>query len=88
MGSVAPSELGAASGTFSMSRQLGGAFGLAVAVAVFSGAGSYASPSAFSAGFGPAIGVSASLSLLGVLAGLSLRGRRVSEAVRAAEVAA
>ena len=33
--SVAPSEIGKASGSFSMMRQLGGAFGLAIGVAVF-----------------------------------------------------
>ena len=50
MSSVAPAELGKASGTFSMMRQLGGAFGLAIAVALFSGAGSYTSPAAFTDG--------------------------------------
>jgi EmrB/QacA subfamily drug resistance transporter len=72
MGAVTPIELGKASGTFSTMRQLGGAFGLAIAVAVFSGAGSYASPGAFSDGFGPALAVSAGLSLCGALAGLAL----------------
>jgi hypothetical protein len=56
-------------------RQLGGALGLAIGVAVFAGAGSYASPAAFSNGFGPAIGVCAVLSLCGGLTGLALRGR-------------
>jgi hypothetical protein len=54
---------------------------------VFTGAGSYASPAAFSDGFGPAIGVSAAISLFGALAGLSLRARRVSGAVPALETA-
>lgn len=76
MNSVAPGEIGKASGTFSMMRQLGGAFGLAIPVAVFSGAGSYASPSAFSHGFARAVGVSATLSLLGAVAGMVLRARR------------
>jgi MFS family permease len=40
---VAPSEIGTASGTFSMVRQLGGAFGVAIVAAVFAGFGSYAS---------------------------------------------
>jgi hypothetical protein len=43
----------AASSTFSTMRQLGGAFGLAVLVAVFAGAGSYASPPAFTDGSSP-----------------------------------
>jgi hypothetical protein len=73
---VPATEIGKASGTFSTMRQLGGALGLAAGVAVFTGAGSYASPQAFSSGFGPAIGVSAALSLCGGLAGLALRARR------------
>jgi MFS family permease len=81
MGAVQPVELGKASGTFSMMRQLGGAFGLAVAVALFSGTGSYASPEAFSSGFGPALAVSAGLSLCGAVAGMSLGVRRRARAV-------
>ena len=47
MNAVAPADLGKASGTFMTMRQLGGVFGLAIAAAVFTGAGSYASPAAF-----------------------------------------
>jgi EmrB/QacA subfamily drug resistance transporter len=68
--SVAPTEIGKASGTFATGRQLGGAFGLAIVVAVFAGSGSYASPSAFTDGFAPAMALSGGLSLLGALAGL------------------
>jgi EmrB/QacA subfamily drug resistance transporter len=87
MNAVAPAELGKASGTLTTTRQLGGAFGLAVAVAVFTGAGSYASPAAFSDGFAPAIGVCAALSLCGALAGLSLRVRGGVRAAPALEAA-
>ncbi len=83
---VAPSEIGKASGTFSMMRQLGGAFGLAIGVAVFTGVGSYASPAAFTDGFGPALAVAASLSLAGAVAGLSLRPGRVAEGAAVAGV--
>jgi EmrB/QacA subfamily drug resistance transporter len=76
LGAVAPESIGKASGTQSMMRQLGGALGLAIAVAVFTGAGTYASPAAFSDGFAPAIAVSASLSLLGAITALTLRDRR------------
>jgi EmrB/QacA subfamily drug resistance transporter len=76
--SVAPQLIGKASGTFNTMRQLGGAFGIAILVAVFAGAGSYASAQAFSDGFGPAIGVSAGLSLAGAIAGLALPARRRS----------
>jgi predicted MFS family arabinose efflux permease len=75
VGSVARGDIGTASGAFSTVRQLGGAFGVAALVAVFSGAGSYASARAFSNGFAPAMGVAAGLALAGALAGLMLPGR-------------
>jgi hypothetical protein len=59
-----------------MMRELGGVFGIAVAVAVFAAAGSYASPAAFTDGFTPAILVAAGLSVAGAAAGLALPGRR------------
>ena len=67
---VAPQHIGKASGTFTMVRQLGGALGIALAVAVFARQGSYASPQAFSAGYGPALGICAALALAGSVAGL------------------
>jgi EmrB/QacA subfamily drug resistance transporter len=88
VGSVAMEALGKAAGTNSMMRELGGVFGIAVVVAVFAGAGSYASASAFTDGFGPAIGVGAALSLAGAIAGLALPGRgeaRVLSGVPATE---
>ena len=51
-------------------RQLGGAFGVAIVVAVFTGAGSYASPGAFSDGVVAAMAVCAALSFAGAGAGL------------------
>jgi MFS family permease len=72
LGAVAPASIGQASGTFNMLRQLGGVFGIAVLVAVFSGFGGYASPQLFSDGFQAAIGASAALSLLGAAASLGL----------------
>jgi EmrB/QacA subfamily drug resistance transporter len=74
--SVAPEHIGKASGTFSTTRQLGGAFGVAVVVAVFAGAGSYSSAQAFSDGFVAATGACAALSLIGAVAGAVLPGRR------------
>jgi len=76
VGSVATEAIGKAAGTNSMMRELGGVFGIAVVVAVFAGAGSYASPAAFVDGFAPAIGVGAALALAGAVAGLTLPGRR------------
>jgi EmrB/QacA subfamily drug resistance transporter len=69
LGSMAEEAVGKAAGTNSVMRELGGVFGIAVAVAVFAGAGSYASPQAFTDGFAPAIGVAAALALVGALAG-------------------
>jgi EmrB/QacA subfamily drug resistance transporter len=73
LGSVSDEAVGKAAGTNSVMRELGGVFGIAVAVAVFAGAGSYASPQEFIDGFGPAIGgVAAGLALLGAIAGSAL----------------
>jgi EmrB/QacA subfamily drug resistance transporter len=76
LGSVPDEAVGKAAGANSMMRELGGVFGIALAVAVFAGAGSYATPGAFTDGFVPAIGVAATLSLVGAVAGLALPGRR------------
>jgi EmrB/QacA subfamily drug resistance transporter len=86
VGAVAPADIGRASATFSALRQLGGAFGVAVLVAVFAGRGGYGSAQAFSDGFGPAVGVAAALSLAGAVAGLALP-RRPRPAVVPAGVA-
>jgi hypothetical protein len=56
-------------------RQLGGAFGVAILAAVFTAAGGYASPGAFSDGFAPALAAAAGLSLAGGLVALALPGR-------------
>ena len=76
MGSVTPQNIGKASGAFNTMRQLGGACGVAVLVAVFGRAGSYASAQAFTDGFTAAIGACAALSLTGAIAGLAAPGRR------------
>jgi EmrB/QacA subfamily drug resistance transporter len=74
LGSMSQDAVGKAAGTNSVMRELGGVFGIAVAVAVFAAAGSYVSAQAFVDGFGPAIGVSAGLALLGAIAGSLLPG--------------
>jgi len=78
--SVALEHVGKASGALSMIRQLGGAFGVAVQVAVFAAAGGYASADAFIAGVKPALAACAALALLGAAAGTALRapGRRTA----------
>jgi MFS family permease len=80
LGAVAIADIGKASGTFNMLRYLGGAFGIAVVVAVFAAAGNFGSAAAFSAGFVPAMGVGAALTLAGTIAALGLPGRRSAKA--------
>ena len=81
LGSVSVVEAGKASGVFNMGRFLGGMFGIAALVAVFSANGAASSPATFSAGFAAAMMVAAALSLLGAFAGLWLPARhRVSAA--------
>jgi EmrB/QacA subfamily drug resistance transporter len=72
LGAVAPADIGKASGTLSMLRQLGGAFGVALCVAVFGRFGDRSTPQAFCDGFAAASGVAAMLSLAGALAACCL----------------
>jgi len=87
MSAVPATEAGKASGTYNMLRQLGGVFGIALLVAVFTGAGGYASPQAFTKGFAPAIGVTAGLALIGAVAGLGLPRVARTRPLQAAEAA-
>jgi EmrB/QacA subfamily drug resistance transporter len=75
LSSVDVTEMGKASGVFNMGRFLGGMFGIAALVAVFSANGAVDSPANFSAGFAAAMKVAAALSLLGAVAGLWLPTR-------------
>jgi EmrB/QacA subfamily drug resistance transporter len=89
VGSVALEDVGKAAGVNSMMRELGGVFGIALAVAVFAGAGGYASAQEFSDGFAPAIAVAAGLSLAGAIAATALPGRRqAAEAISVGPVPA
>ena len=85
LGAVEPQDIGRASGAFSTLRQLGGAFGVAVLVAVFAGAGGYGSPQAFSDGFVAAIATCGGLALAAALAGSALPGRRPAWALATAQ---
>ncbi|HEY2318609.1 MAG TPA: DHA2 family efflux MFS transporter permease subunit [Solirubrobacteraceae bacterium] len=67
MSAVAPADMGKASGAYMTMRQLGAVFGLAITVAVFTGAGSYGSAQAFGDGFVPALALAAALSLAAAL---------------------
>ncbi|MCW2796850.1 MFS transporter [Nocardioides sp.] len=76
IGSVDPDAIGKAAGVNSTMRELGGVFGISVAVAVFAGTGGYASAQAFVDGFAPAIGVAAGFAALGAIVALGLPARR------------
>jgi hypothetical protein len=57
-------------------RQLGGTFGIAIASVVFTARGGFASPAAVSSGFRGAMLAAVAFSVVGVLAGIGLPGRR------------
>jgi EmrB/QacA subfamily drug resistance transporter len=81
VGSATLETAGKLAGINSMMRELGGVFGIALAVAVFAGFGGYASARTFTNGFEPAIWVSSGLALLGALCGLALPSRRRREVI-------
>ena len=72
-----PDDIDKASGALSMIRQLGGAFGIAITVALFGHFGDRATPRGFCDGFAAAMGAAALLSFVGAIAAL-LRKRAVS----------
>jgi EmrB/QacA subfamily drug resistance transporter len=74
--SAAPGHVGQAAGVNSTLRQLGGVFGIAVTVAVFSGAGGYA---AFADGFERALLVASGLSLAAALCAVALPTHRTAD---------
>jgi len=75
---VAAAQIGKASGVLSMIRQLGGAFGVALAVAAFGLFGGRASAAGFSRGFAAAVAVTALLSFAGAIAAVWLPRRAAS----------
>jgi EmrB/QacA subfamily drug resistance transporter len=80
IGSVDEADVGKASGANNFSQELGGAFGVAILVAVFSALGAYASSDEFVEGFAPAIATAAAISLFGAAAALGLPARSASRA--------
>ena len=80
MTAVAPADIGKASGTFNMLRQLGGVFGVAICAAVFAAHGGYSSAATFVSGFGPAMGACAGVALIGATAGLVIPRRQPAAA--------
>jgi EmrB/QacA subfamily drug resistance transporter len=79
LGAVAPADLGKASGVSNTVQRFGGAFGIALAATVFSANGRLGDPAGFVAGFRPALGVAAGLSVLGAASALAV-GRRPAPA--------
>jgi MFS family permease len=67
IGAVPPHGTGKASGTSNTFRQLGGVFGITLAIAVFTRTGSLTSPAGFTSGFSPALLLTAGLSLIGAI---------------------
>ncbi len=81
VGSVPPVAIGKAAGTNSTMRELGGVLGIAIGVAAFAGAGSYASAADFSNGFVAAMGVASGLSVVAAMAGAPLPKRAMAGAL-------
>lgn len=75
MGAVPPADLGKASGANSTLQRFGGAFGVAIATAVFAAYGGLSTPATFNAGFRPALAVCGALSALGAFTALTVRKR-------------
>jgi hypothetical protein len=81
LAAVEPADIGKAAGLFNTLRQLGGVFGVALVVAVFTRLGGYGSAQQFASGFSAVLLASAVLSLAGALVGLGLRGARSGGAI-------
>ncbi|HEX4623914.1 MAG TPA: DHA2 family efflux MFS transporter permease subunit [Solirubrobacteraceae bacterium] len=87
LSSVRTSEAGQASGATNAIREVGGVLGIAVLATVFSGAGSFATPQAFSDGLQPALLVGAAVLALGAIAALLVPGKERARAPRPAAAA-
>jgi EmrB/QacA subfamily drug resistance transporter len=72
LGAVPPGDVGRASGVNNTLQRFGSAFGIALAAAVFAANGHFGSVAAFTAGYRPAMVVSAGISLLGAAAAIAV----------------
>lgn len=86
MGAVSPHDMGKASGVNSTLQRFGSAFALAIAVAVFTANGHLGTAASFTAGFRPALGVVAVLSVIGAMTALGVNGRRRKAVVAQPEI--
>ena len=84
MASVAPEQIGIASGTNNALRELGGVFGVAVLASVFNRHGIYGSPDTFVVGFKQALWVAVVFSALGIPLAISLKRARIPKSAPAA----
>lgn len=71
-----PPDMGKASGLNNTLQRLGAAFGVAVASAAFAANGNLGTAAGVTAGFRPALAVSAGLSVLGAMSALAVASRR------------
>jgi MFS family permease len=76
LSAVSPADMGRASGANGTFQRFGGAFGIAVATAIFAANGHLTTPAGFTAGMRPALAAAAVLSLLGAATALAVGGRR------------
>jgi EmrB/QacA subfamily drug resistance transporter len=74
--SVAPEDLGKSSGVNNTLQRFGGSFGVAAVTAVFAAYGHLGSPASVTAGFRPALAVSAVLAALGAVTALAVARHR------------
>ncbi|HEV8229981.1 MAG TPA: DHA2 family efflux MFS transporter permease subunit [Candidatus Limnocylindria bacterium] len=72
LSAVAPHDIGKASGVNSTMQRFGSAFAIAIASAVFTANGHFGTAASFTAGFNPALEVSAALSVLGAITALGV----------------
>jgi EmrB/QacA subfamily drug resistance transporter len=75
LSAVAPQDMGKASGLNYMAQRFGAVFGVAIGSTVFATDGGFASPTAVTAGFKPAIWACSVLAGLGALAALAMSAR-------------
>ncbi|HEY4279412.1 MAG TPA: MFS transporter [Conexibacter sp.] len=83
LSSVRTIEAGQASGASNTIREIGGVLGVSVLSTVFAGAGSYASPQAFTDGLTAALWVGAAVLAVGVVSALLVPGHRTQAATAA-----
>jgi len=78
LNSVAPADIGKASGVSGTLQRFGGVFGVAVATTVFTTNGHLGTPMIFTAGFRPALATTAGFALVAGLSALGVTARRAT----------